>query len=415
MSFWFLAAALALGAFCWLFMSLRRPAVTAAGGGGPDIAVYRAQLAELDRDLARGVVNAADAQTIRAEIARRILDSDRRTGGAVAGGASGGAGAPAAADAAEGRSAVLVAALLAIVAAAGLYLWLGNPDYPDLPRSERLANALTLRAERPTQAEAEAQADARRPPPLPADPTDEALMEKLRAAVARRPNDLEGVTLLAQNEAALGNFTAAARAEEARVKLLGDAATAWDDATLADTLVLAAGGIVTAEAEAAFRAALAKDPTNGTARFYEGLLEAQTGRPDLAFSVWNQLLADSRADAPWVPTLRQQLPLLAEAVGTEFEDPTLKGPDAGAMEAAAGMSDADRANMIAGMVGGLEARLFDKGGSAAEWAQLVTALGVLKDETRAREALRRGEAALAGDPAGLEQLGAAARAAGLAP
>jgi cytochrome c-type biogenesis protein CcmH len=78
------------------------------------------------------------------------------------------------------------------------------------------------------------------------------------------------------------------------------------------------------------------------------------------------------------------------------------------------MTPEDRAKMIAGMVEGLEQRLGSEGGSAAEWAQLLTALGVLGDEDRANVAWAKAQAALAQDPAGLEQARAAARKAGIA-
>ena len=50
-----------------------------------------------------------------------------------------------------------------------------------------------------------------------------------------------------------------------------------------------------------------------------------------------------------------------------------------------------------------------------EWAQLMTALGVLKDTARAREMWALAQTALASDPAGLEQVRAAAATAGVTP
>src|SRR4051795_12781306 len=41
-----------------------------------NLAVYRDQLAEIDRDLARGLLTAEQAETARAEIGRRILALD---------------------------------------------------------------------------------------------------------------------------------------------------------------------------------------------------------------------------------------------------------------------------------------------------------------------------------------------------
>ncbi len=56
---------------------------------------------------------------------------------------------------------------------------------------------------------------------------------------------------------------------------------------------MAAGGYVSPEAEAALSEVLRREPSNGRARYYTGLLYAQTGRPDLAFRVWRPLLEDS--------------------------------------------------------------------------------------------------------------------------
>ena len=73
--------------------------------------------------------------------------------------------------------------------------------------------------------------------------------------------------------------------------------------------------------------------------------------------------------------------------------------------------------MIRSMVAGLESRLMGgTGGTPTEWAQLVTALGVLGEKDRQTAALAKAETALASDPAGLAQVRAAASApAGTAP
>jgi len=397
--FWLVAAILVAGAAAWLVHAARANLPTPSAN--PDLGVYRAQLAELERDCARGVIAEADAAPIRAEIARRILDSDRRAAG-VGATRDGGAMVP------------IVATGVALLAAIGLYLWLGAPGYADLPHAARLAHADSLKASRPTQAEAEVIAAKARPAPAPPAADLAALMDKLRAAVATRPTDIQGLTLLARNERSLGNLPAAARAQTQLVAALGAKATADDLAALADVLVNAAGGIVTAEAEGALTRTLALDPKNGTARFYAGLLEAQVGRPDIAFRLWQALLTDGPPEAPWVPFVQAQMPMLAEAAGTDYVPP-VKGPGAADMAAAAGMSDADRAEMIKTMVAGLEDRLTTQGGTPQEWAQLMTALGVLGDHDRAKAALVRATAALSGDPEGLATVQAAARAAGFAP
>ena len=43
-----------------------------------DIAVYKDQLAEIDRDLTRGVLSESDAEQVRLEVSRRLLEADKR-------------------------------------------------------------------------------------------------------------------------------------------------------------------------------------------------------------------------------------------------------------------------------------------------------------------------------------------------
>ena len=75
----------------------------------------------------------------------------------------------------------------------------------------------------------------------------------------------------------------------------------------------------------------------------------------------------------------------------------------------------DQSNTVASMVGQLEGRLMSEGGSVAEWLKLMNALGILNQPDRVKAALAAAELALAADPAGLEQVRAAAQAAGAAP
>lgn len=391
MLFWAMAGLMAAGAAGAVLLALRRP--PAMTGAHPDLGVYRAQLAEVDRDRARGLLGEGEAESLRTEIARRILELDRslRTG-------------PPAAAGGTALPALAVAGAVALSFA--LYWHLGAPGYPDVPHADRLAAAETLRAARPSQAAAEAAAPSTAIQP---DAAYAELMDKLRASTVEFPDKAEGFRLLAQHEANVGNFAAAARARARLIEIEGPA-TALDHAELADLMIRAAGGIVTAEAEAELRAALKLDPSLGTARFYAGLVEAQTGRPDRAFALWRPLYEESPPDAPWMGFLGEQLPRVAEAAGVAFAPPRTKGPSAADVAAAGEMSAGDRAGMIAGMVEGLEARLMAEGGSAEDWARLLTALGVLGAPDRRAAALARAEAAYAGDAPALATIRAAAGA-----
>lgn len=374
MTFWIVCAGLATIVAVLLALALRAPARGATEPPAAyDLRVYRDQLREVDKDLARGVVDAADADRVRAEISRRILAADAalRDGGATA-------------DAKKGAPLAL-GGILAVALVGGslaLYNTIGAPGYGDLGLQDRIALAEEARTNRPSQAEAE----ANMPPyvaPSTISPDYVALVERLREAVKTRPDDLQGQILLAQNEANLGNFSAAAIAQARIIDLKGEDATIQDLVNYADALVLAAGGYVSPEAEAALSQTLALEPTNGTARYYMGLMLAQTGRPDTGFRIWDQLLREGPEDAVWIPPILAQIENLAIRAGVNYQLPeigggtTLRGPTSDDIDAAGELSPAERMEMIESMVQGLSERLATEGGPVEEWAQLISALGVL--------------------------------------
>lgn len=405
--FWAVIAALTLAVTALLAAALGRgrPAPAAAS----DLAVYRDQLLEVERDLARTTISPEEAERLRTEIGRRVLAADQAL---RADSAAAAAGPP------RGLTLAMMALLTAGVGI-GVYALRGHPGLGDLPMAQRLAAAETARAERPRQAEAEAAVTAARPP-AEVDPRHAELMTQLRGVMAARPNDLQGQELLARNEAMLGDFAAAARAQAMVVTLKGPVATADDLATQAELMITAAGGRITPEAEAVLAAALEKDPANGSARYYSGLLFMQIARYDLAFRFWAPLWEASTSADPWTPALQQQLPDLAWLAGQHrYEMPPLRrplaGPDQAAIDAAEGLSDAERQQMIRGMVDGLMDRLASEGGSASEWAQLIRALGVLGETARARDIWAEAQERFRGRAADLAEVRAAARAAGIAP
>lgn len=409
MVFWIVSGLLVLAVAGLLVLALWRGHRQAVPTAEFDVQVYRDQLKEVERDLARGVVTEEEAQRTRTEVSRRLLEADRNAHTAVAAGK--------APRAATLSGAVLIAVVLA--GALGLYFNVGAPGYPDMPLSARIAAADAAREGRPSQSEAEAAALARMPEtPTPDDRFLE-LMDRLRAALEQNPDDLQGLQLLVVNEARLGNFTAAYEAQRHRVEILGDDATADDWSDLADLMVLAAGGYVSPEAEAALDEALARDPGNGPARYYTGVLHAQTGRYDRAFQTWRALLQDSTMADPWVRPILSQMPDIAALAGERWTPPTTaaapeRGPTAEDVEAASEMSAEDRQEMIRGMVEGLASRLADEGGPPEDWARLIGALGVLGETDRAAAIWAEAQTVFADAPEALESIRAAATRAGVA-
>lgn len=414
MAFWIVSVAMALGVAALLALAMMR-----ARRGGPldsdtaDVRVYRDQLAEVDRDLARGVLTEAEAEQVRIEISRRLLEADRK------------AAARDDASAVTSPGTTLTALAVGAVVVAGavaLYLRIGAPGYPDLPLAARIEAADAARANRPSQEAAEAEVAARIPPVTNAEPRHLELVEQLRGALADRPDDLTGFTLLARNEAALGNFAAARVAQERVIDLKGDTATGPDYADLADLMILAAGGFVSPEAEEVLVEALRRDPQNGTALYYSGLLYAQTGRPDRAFAVWRPLMEGSSPDAPWYLPIRAQIEEVAARAGVNYTPPpppvrggeAPRGPTAEDIEAAGEMSAEDRQAMVENMVAGLSDRLATEGGTAEEWARLITALGVLGRTDEARAIADEAMTAFAAEPDSLPLIEAARQRAGIA-
>ena len=395
--FWAAAFVITVAVFWLIARALRQ---VPAAQDNPSLRVYRDQLAEVDRDLARGVISGDEAVRIRTEVSRRVLEAGRSrapvTGGSPAMATVG--------------TAVVGAALLAAV---GGYYWLGAPGYPDLPLSVRLERAQAAYDARPSQAQSEAAAK------VPATTTPDAefldLMAKLRTAVTARPDDLAGLALLARNEASLGNFIAARMAQQHLVDLKADRATAEDHEILAQLMIGAAGGQVSPQAEAELIKALQSDPKRGLAQYFSGLMFAQTGRPDRTFALWEPLLAEGPPDAPWIAPIRASIEDIAVMAGVHYTLADAKGPDAAAIAAADDMMPEDRKAMIKGMVGQLQDRLDTMGGPVEDWVKLINALRVLGEDDRARDAVLAANTAFAGKPADLATIASAAAATGNAP
>jgi cytochrome c-type biogenesis protein CcmH len=292
--FWGGAGVMLLGVALVLLRALRAQPDAVAG----DLQVYKDQLADVDRDVARGVLSEAEAAALRIEVSRRILAADKVQAVVPVAGHAG-----------------VLAGVVVLVLAGGVwgYLQLGAVGYPDVPLAERIAMAEERRDTRPDQATAEAATDL--PAPLVPDAEYAALMDRLRKAVAERPGDVEGLALLARNEAAMGNLAAARTAQEALIAAKGDAVTADDHADLAELLVASANGYVSPEAEDILQDALTLDAGNPKARYYAGLMLAQVGRYDLAFRLWRPLVG---VDGTWAPALRAQIEDVAMRAGVAF-------------------------------------------------------------------------------------------------
>lgn len=374
MLFWIVTGALTLVVVATLARALLFDGAATRPAAAYDLDVYRDQLREVERDLDRGVLSPEDAERAKTEVSRRILAADAALQRAQDSGRA-------------GRGGLVFAGVIGAVLIGGtfwIYGELGAPGYGDLALSDRIEAAQILRTERPSQETAEASVPET--PPFDVGPDYVALVERLRTAVQTRPDDVQGLSLLSQSESRLGNFAAAHAAKARVIALKAEAATADDFSEYADLLILAAGGYVSPEAEQILERTLSMDPQDGAARYYFGLMMAQTGRPDTALRIWDQLLREGPAEAPWIAPIDAQMENIAMRAGVDYARPAIgsgRGPTQQQIEDAAQLSPAEQMEMIQGMVAGLSDRLASEGGPVEDWAQLISALGVLGERDRA--------------------------------
>lgn len=311
-----------------------------------DEAVYRDQLASLEREIERGSLDAPTAAEARAEIARRLLYARERQE-----------------TAARGRlpNAFLIASVLAVpLIAGGIYAVLGEPDMPAQPLEARLK----------------------------ADPRNDSignLIARAERALAADPSDARGWSALAPIYMRVGRYADAANAFRALVRLQGESGRLL--AALGEAEIAAGGGVVTAEAKQKLERAVELEPQEPRARYFLALAKRQEGDNAAAVRLWNELAESEAEGSPWFAAARQAAQLAAaEPAG---EAPVPRGPDREAVAAAAEMSADDRQAMIGQMVAGLDERLKEQGGSIDEWLRLINAYRVLGDMEKGQNAVRR--------------------------
>ncbi len=366
-----------------------------------DVDVYAEQMRGLERDLAKGVLRDEEFAALRAEIGRRMISAAR-------------AGRHQPNPSAAGRDfwAFAGGSILACLLGAGLYSQIGAPSVPDSPIAERYALSETLKANRVSQATAEARSPAN---DTAADPDYVQLVTELRAALQGRPADIQGHELLAKAESRLGNFANAHQAQARVLELKGAEATADEWYAYAELLIMAADTYISREAETALREALRRDPPHKLALFRMGMYFDAIGRPDRTFGIWRKLLEAGPETAPYMPLIRRTITDLAQIAGVKYDPPAAKGPSAEDMQSATEMSAEERSTMIAAMVSGLADRLATEGGPAPDWAQLIVAYGVLGEPESARQIFNEALQLFAARPGDLEILQGAAQSAGIWP
>lgn len=343
-----------------------------AAARAPDVSFYRAQIEEIDRDCALGLLAPADAEAAKAEAGRRLLRAAEQPAAKAVGAKSRG-----------GVRLAAVAALVAIPAVSlSLYAWLGNPDLPDQPLSARVA-------ERQSQFEVQS------------------AVQKIEQHLAANPDDGRGWDILAPVYMKMGKYEEAARAFANANRVLGD--TPERLTAQGEALVYAAQEQVTPEAQQVFNKALDLQPGHPVAFFYLALAREQAGDKAGAIEAYTQLAQGTRPEAPWQPVVRARIAALGGTPPAAADG----GPKGETADAVRAMPSDEQRAMIRTMVDGLAARLDADGRDVEGWLRLLRSYKVLQEKDLAQAALAKARSALAADPDGLRRVNALADELGL--
>ncbi len=356
----------------WPLWRRRKSAATRAEY---DLAVFRDQLAEIERDAERGLIAAKQAEAARLEVERRILaraDEAER----------------AARPSPWARRIVLSVAVAAPVSASVFYLFNGAPGMPDHP----LASRTDIR-ESAAKVSAEAHLRAQIP-------DLDAAVARLEDRLRREPGDAHGWLMLGRTYMTLEKYAEAAAAFALAHSLDRDPGTAIEEV---EAMILANNRAVPPLALKVLAEVLEQDPREPRARYYVGVAKAQAGDFKGAAQEWTDLIALSPVGAEWTPMVREQIESAAKQLGvkpdsfapSEAARALLRGvaaPAPASPPMASPALPAGQEDMIRGMVERLAARLKDNPDDAEGWRMLARSYEVLGETEKMKEARAKAEA-----------------------
>ncbi|MBL8327151.1 MAG: c-type cytochrome biogenesis protein CcmI [Rubrivivax sp.] len=267
--FWIVAAALVAAVLVVLLRPLLAPArVLTDNTAETNLRVLRAQLAELDGELAAGRLEAEQHAAARAEIERRVIEES-----------GGGVSARAVGVASAGRGGMVALAVVLPVAALGLYLHLGNREAMD-PAAAAAAQAQD----------------------------GHAALQDMETAVARlaqkmkdKPDNAEGWALLGRSYAQLGRFEESRDAYRKALELGREDAQLLSD--YVDAMAMAQGRQFSPETDRLLARALALDPNHLKSLALAGTAAMVRGDYAAAVKHWTR----ARENAPPGSELEQGL------------------------------------------------------------------------------------------------------------
>ena len=394
MTIWIVLAAITLLVAGFVLWPVLRQRETGAGAASDDddqngnnelnhdLAVYRDQLAEIERDIERGVLSTEQANAARIEVQRRILNADQRIKARESGSTSG-----------IGKPLLRIYSALAIVlfliGGFGLYLDLGSPDMPDRPIASRADEINAIQ-----------QAESINSDRLAA--LNRAVSDLSQKLIAD-PENLKGWELLGASLMALGRPVEAQTAFLEAVKLSdrdGDYLAMY-----AESLIRGDNGQINATARGVLKEAATTQSGDPRIQYYLGLADAQDGDIAAAVDRWIALANSAPADAAWLPMVVARIKDAALAQGIDIEGrldvakaAPSNGPSQDDVAAAQQMTPEERQDMINSMVDGLADRLDGNPDDPEGWARLMQAYMVLGKQDKAQAAYQKASDVFADQP-----------------
>ena len=262
-----------------------------------------------------------------------------------------------------------------------------------------------------------------------------ALEKKLKG----NTSDANGWRMLGWSYFETGRYPDAAKAYRTAATIDPTKAEYWS--ALGEATVLSGKAGVTADAEAAFKRALAVDPKDPRARYFIGVKKDMDGDHAGAIDDWIALLKDTPAGAPWEQSVRDLVATVAKTnkidiagrvpppstptpqqqaamtpppgSGADVATAPIPGPTPEQLAQASSLPPSAQDEMVQGMVANLATRLKQNPRDAEGWMRLMRARMVLNDAKGAQTALATARATFAGDAKELARLTEAAKALGV--
>lgn len=246
-----------------------------------NIAIYRDQLDELERDRADGALSESDYATAREEIQRRLLED-------------GSADEAAPTASANGRGTLVAIVLTVSLLGGGLYAWLGNPVGLNPPKPKHQVSAAEI----------------------------DDMVAKLAAKLEKEDNP-QGWVMLARSYKMLGRFDDAAKAYGRAGAFIDNEPSLLAD--YADVLVAGSATFVGKPRELIAKA-LKLDPDHAHSLWLSGTAEFEAGIFNRAIADWERLLKQLPPDSDEARSVQGSIAEAVSRGGKAGAAPAAKAP-----------------------------------------------------------------------------------------